>query len=56
MTDIKVKKEDLEYMTTFNCRHYEAPDNCYNHLEQGGVCNSCWIKYWALEQLKRLEV
>lgn len=46
---VKVKREDLVYLTKFQCEH--SP-NC-DEAERGACCNSCWVRRWAVEQLNK---
>ena len=51
-----VKRDDLKYLASFRCEHHrdiKDNDNCFNHPEQGGCCNSCWVRDWATRQLNK---
>jgi hypothetical protein len=43
-------RKDLEYLATFQCQHTPKCDE----VARGGVCNSCWVRGWAQDQLKHL--
>ena len=39
-------KETAKYMKTFQC---DNPSNC----GKGAICNSCWVRNWAIDFLKK---
>ena len=57
---IEVDKSELETLTKFNCDHVIHSNNEQAHcdlnnndIKRGACCNSCWIRRWAIEKLKK---
>jgi len=46
----KILREGIRMLTSFQCEHDPPCED--KGAERGGVCNSCWARWWA-ERIER---